>query len=380
MLKEVLALSILASASSGQTPARDAESLCPEAIRMIDASAAKTLAQGSPGMVVAVAQHGQPRLIKGYGQANLEYDAPMAASTVFKLASATKQFTAAAILQLAEEGRLSLDQTLSAYVPELPQAKQITLYQLLVQTSGIPDYAADPIGTRTKSVAKTSEEMLAWIGALKPALQFEPGSRWGYSNSNYALLGIVLERVERKPLAAIFRDRLFARAGLAQTAFDDQQDIVPGRAEGYRLAGSGAVRFRKAEWISYTVPGAAGGLRTDASDLIKWEHALFSGRIVTPASLRKLTSPGFLNDGKSTKSGMPIEWQTGLNADYGMGVFITPRPVGLRIWHSGDIDGFSTWLAHYPDQDVTIVLMINSESADMDKDEIEKAAFAGLAC
>lgn len=120
--------------------------------------------------------------------------------------------------------------------------------------------------------------------------------------------------------------------------------------------------------------------RPTAADLIAWEHALFGGRILTPASLRLLTAPGRLSDGRSTKFGMPAAWQTGLNADYGMGVFITPRPVGMRYWHSGDIDGFSTWVAHYPGKNVTIALMINSESADLDKDEIERAAFQGLQC
>lgn len=362
------------------TPAvAEPERLCPAAVTAIDVSVAKTMAQGSPGMMVAIARRGRPVLVKGYGLADLEQGTPVRDATVFRLASVTKQFTAAAILLNEDAGRLSLDDPLSKYVPELAQASKVTLYQLLVHTSGIPDYADTPAILKSKSVARTGEEMLAVIGALQPALAFEPGTRWAYSNSNYALLGLVLERVEKRPLAAIFRDRLFTPAGLTETAFDVEADIVPERAQGYRRAAKENPGFRNAEWISHTIPGAAGGLRTTAGDLLRWADALHHGRVLKPVLLERLTTPGRLSDGRTTKLGMPAEWQKGLNADYGMGLFITPTPSGPRIWHGGDIDGFSTWLAHYPERDVTIALMINSQSADLNTDAIEAAALAGLA-
>jgi CubicO group peptidase (beta-lactamase class C family) len=350
--------------------------LCDAAIQAIGTSAKKTLAQGSPGMLVQVAQDGNVLFTGTYGQANLEHGAPVTRDTVFKLASITKEFTAAAVLLLAEEGKLKLDDKLSQYVPEYPQANQVTLYQMLVQTSGIPDFAEDPAGTKTKSVAKTPQEMLAWISSLSPSLQFPPGSRWSYSNSNYALLGIVAERVSRQPLSTLFEKRLFKPAGMNSTSFDNPADVVPKRAQGYRRDKAAASGFVNADWISPTIPGPGGGLRGTVDDLVRWSEALFDGHILKPASLRTMVSPGLLQDGRTTKLGMPEAWQKGLNSDYGMGVFIRPTAAGTRIGHSGDIDGFSTWVAHYPASRVTIVHMINSESADMDTNAIEAAVFS----
>jgi CubicO group peptidase (beta-lactamase class C family) len=163
-------------------------------------------------MLVKVAKDGKVLFTGSYGLANIEHQAPVRPQTVFKLASITKQFTAAAILLLAEDKKLKLDDKLSLYVPEFEQSEKVTLYQLLVHTSGIPDYSEDPSGSKTKSVAKTPLEMLAWISRLTPSLSFEPGSRWAYSNSNYALLGLVAERVSGQPLPALFKERLFAPA------------------------------------------------------------------------------------------------------------------------------------------------------------------------
>jgi CubicO group peptidase (beta-lactamase class C family) len=275
-----------------------------------------------------------------------------------------------------EDGKLKLEDKLSRYVPELPQAGDVTIYQLLVQTSGIPDYAEDPSGSSTKAVAKTPKQMLSWISSLTPQLLFQPGSRWAYSNSNYVLLGLVAERVSGQPLWGFMTDRVLRPAGLTHTGFDDPAHIVPNRAHGYRRSKAAPERFVNADWISPTIPGAAGGLRSTGDDLIRWQNALFGGRILKPEMLKMMTAAGVTNDGRTTKHGMPLDWQKGLNSDYGMGFFIKPTKAGTRIGHSGGIDGFSTWLAHYPEQGVTIVHMINSDSADMDADAIEAAVFS----
>ena len=350
-------------------------SLCPSSVAAIEASVRKTMAQGAPGMVVGVARAGEPLFVGTFGLADLEHNVPVIRDTVFRLASITKQFTAAAVLRLAEDGKVSLDDRLSRFVPELPQAGQVTLYQLLVHTSGIPDYAEDPAGVRTKSVARTPAQMVEWIAGLKPQFHFDPGTRWAYSNSNYVLLGVVVERVSGQSLAAFFAERLSRPAGLTATTFDEPRDVVLNRSQGYRRdKGSGGV-YVNADWISPTIPGAAGGLRTTVDDLLRWSHALFSGRVLAPVTVTRMVSAGKLGDGRTTKSGMPDEWQRGLNSDYGMGVFVTDTSVGRRIWHAGDIDGFSTWLAHYPDVDVTIAVMQNSESADIDQSALHDALF-----
>lgn len=350
-------------------------SLCPSSVAAIEASVRTTMAQGAPGMVVGVARAGEPLYVRAFGLADLEHNVPVIRDTVFKLASITKQFTAAAVLRLVEDREVSLDDRLSRFVPELPQAGQVTLYQLLVHTSGIPDYAEDPAGLRTKSVARTPAQMLEWIAGLKPQFHFDPGTRWSYSNSNYVLLGVVVERVSGQSLGAFFAERLLRPAGLTATTFDDPRDVVPDRSQGYRKDKGSPRGYANADWISPTIPGAAGGLRTTVDDLLRWSHALFSGRVLAPVTVTRMVSAGKLGDGRTTKSGMPEEWQRGLNSDYGMGVFVTDTSVERRIWHAGDIDGFSTWLAHYPDVDVTIAVMQNSESADIDQSALHDALF-----
>jgi D-alanyl-D-alanine carboxypeptidase len=350
-------------------------SLCASSVAAIEASVSNTMAQGAPGMVVGVARAGEPLYVRAFGLADLEHNVPVIRDTVFKLASITKQFTAAAVLRLVDDGEVSLDDRLSRFVPEVPQAGQVTLYQLLVHTSGIPDYAEDPAGLRTKSVARTPAEMVEWIAGLKPRFHFDPGTRWSYSNSNYVLLGVVVERVSGQSLGAFFAERLSRPAGLMATTFDDPRDVVPNRSQGYRKDKGSAGGYANADWISPTIPGAAGGLRTTVDDLLRWSHALFSGRVLVSDTVTLMVSAGKLGDGRTTKSGMPEEWQRGLNSDYGMGVFVTDTSVGRRIWHAGDIDGFSTWLAHYPDVDVTIAVMQNSESADIDQSALHDALF-----
>lgn len=348
---------------------------CEQAISQIDSAAEKSLDQGGAGMVVLVGRNGRPVISRAYGFSNLEHGVPTTPETVFRIASVSKQFTAAAILLLMEDGRLDLDDPLSLYVPELPQANEITLYHLLVQTSGLPDYADDKTSNATMSVARSSDEMIQWIASLEPRQLFKPGERWSYSNSNYALLGAVIERVGGKPIQDFFEERLFTPAGMEHTGFDDPSEIVPSRAAGYRRSAGTSSGFSNADLLSWTIPGAAGGLRSTAGDLLIWNNALFSGQLISQASLGAMIAPGKLSDGQTTKRGMPEAWQLGLDADYGMGVFISNSAGGPRIWHSGDMPGFSSWMAHYPEQDAVIALLRNSESADMDSGAIENAAF-----
>lgn len=366
------------AASAEQAPPPPPPALCASSVRAIDAAVAATMRQGSPGMAVGITHRGRTIFARGYGLANVEHDAPLTPDSPFLLASVTKQFTAAGILLLAQDGKLRLDDKLSRFVPELPQADDVTLYQLLVQTSGIPDYAEDPAGASSKSVARTLDEMVAWIARLRPAQVFAPGTAWRYSNSNYVLLGKVIERASGSSLRDFYHERLIAPAGLAETAFDDPRQVVPGRVQGYRRDRAAPSGFAHADWISPTIPGAAGGLRTTIRDLLRWNDALHGGRILSAESLLTMTRAGLMSDGRTTRHGMPAEWQQGLNADYGMGVFVSPAARGTRIWHSGDVDGFSTWLARYPAYDLSIALMENSESADMDKDAIERAVIAGI--
>ncbi|HEX8233869.1 MAG TPA: serine hydrolase domain-containing protein [Caulobacteraceae bacterium] len=361
-------------AAAAKTP--PSQTLAPAAMAAIDAAAAKTLAR-SPGMAIEVMRGGRVLFSKAYGMADLEHAAPARTDTVFRIASTTKPFTVAAVLQLVQEGKVSLDDRLSKYVPELPQAEKVTLYQLLTHTSGIPDYAEDPAGAATKAVRRSPAEMVAWIGRLEPRFQFEPGTAWRYSNSNYWLLGVVVERVRGAPLAQVYRERLFKPAGLTHTAFDEPADIVPHRARGYRWSKE-AGGFVNADAISFTMPGPAGGLRSTAHELAAWSQALMHGRVIGPQMLKQMTAPGRLADGRPDRWGMPKEWREGMQADYGMGLFIDAREGVRRVHHSGDVDGFHSWMAYYPDFDASIVILMNSESADAPEQAVQAAVLNSL--
>jgi CubicO group peptidase (beta-lactamase class C family) len=169
------------------------------------------LASGTPGLSIGVAGPEGVRFARSYGVADLEHRAPVTADTVFQIASVTKQFTAAAALLTVEDGRMSLDDKLSRFVPEFARAERVTLRQLLIQTSGIANYAEDPSASPFKSVARTPEEMAAVIARLKPGFVFEPGASWAYSNSNYQLLGCCQSNRNSSPPDAVGQGRRCSR-------------------------------------------------------------------------------------------------------------------------------------------------------------------------
>lgn len=372
----ILPTAIAAAEPGAHQPAHVPDLLCAGAVKAVEAAMAKTMARGSPGMIVEIAQGDRTLLSRSRGFADLEQNIPVQRHSVFQLASITKMFTAAAILTLVEQRRLSLDDPLHKHVGEMPRAATgVRINDLLAQTSGIPDYSEDPELFKSRSVSRSTDEMVGLIARKSGTLNFPPGSRWEYSNSNYVLLGAIAERVTGEQLGHIMQRRLFEPAGLATIRFDDPSDIVRHRVKGYRRDRTREAGFANAHWISPTVPAAAGSLRGTAPDLIRWSNALFGGRLLRSESLRLIVEPGKLADGRTTKFGMPEAWQKGLNSDYGMGLFIKQTVAGTRLGHSGDIDGFSTWMAHYPASGVTIVQMINSESADLNVDAIEAGVF-----
>lgn len=353
--------------------------LCPAGISAIDAFAVKALSDGSPGVAIAISENGRIVFSGSYGIANLEDDVSVTPQTVFKIASITKQFTAAAILLLVEDGKLRFEDRLDRYVPELPQSGQITLYQLLIQTSGLPDYASYPDILQTKSVKRSTSQMIDLIGTLKPELLFTPGTRWSYSNSNYVLLGRVIEKVSGQSLDAFFEERLFKPAHLAHASFDDPAAVIAHRAQGYRKANT-ASGYKHADWLSPTMPGAAGALQATAEDLLKWSDALFSGRIISHSSLEKMIAAGLLSDGRSSRFAMPPVHQTHQNADYGMGVNIASSKLGKRVWHNGSFDGFRSLLTVYPEAKLAVAILENGETSDPDIDSIETAVADGSKC
>lgn len=326
----------------------------------IDRAARAAIAAGEvPGLQLAIYENGAPLLVKSYGLANLELNVPVDNDTVFRIGSVTKQFAAVALLQLQEENRLSVNDRLSKYYPNYPRAADITLAQMLNHTSGLHNYTVEEsFKRRDKKQTMTTGQWVEYFAGMPTLQDFEPGTAYSYSNTAYFLLGAVIEKVEGKPLAAVFRDRFFVPLGMAHTAMDDEREIVPGRAAGYAADAQG--RFRNAEFISLAAVGAAGAMRSTASDLVRWNDALFGGKLLKPASFKAMITPGKLNDGRLSSSSA----KSALDGEYGYGLVITSLEGRTCIRHHGGIDGFSSVLQQFPDDALTVVVLLNSLDED----------------
>jgi len=362
----LLALFAILAASPGPVRALD----MPAAAAAIDQAARSAIAnQETPGLQVAVYKDGAPLLVKSYGLANLELNVPVSNDSAFRIGSVTKQFTAVALLQLQEEGKLTVSDKLSKYYPDYPRAADITLAQLLHHTSGLHNYTEDEIfGKRDQAMTMSTDQWVEHFARMPKTQDFEPGTSWHYSNTGYFLLGGVVEKVAAKPLAAVFRDRFFTRLGMTHTALDDEKEIVPGRVAGYEGDAQGA--FKNAQFISMTAPGAAGAMRSTASDLVRWSSALFGGKLLQPASFQAMITPGKLNDGRLSSSAIPGDHLEG--GEYGYGLVIGKLQGHASIGHGGGIDGFSSLLTQFPEDGITLAVIANSIGADKGAGKVAK--------
>src|SRR5687768_4067935 len=315
-------------------------------VHYVDSVATAAVAeQRTAGVSVAVVKNGRTVLAKGYGFADLENDVPATAETVYRIGSVTKQFTSAAIMRLAEQGKLSLDDTLQKFFPAFPtQGNRVTVRHLLNHTSGIKSYTSlGPKWARVVRLDLAPDSMLA-LFANEP-FDFKPGDAYRYNNSGYFLLGMIIEKLSGKTYARYLQDELFTPLGLRSTIYCDQAPLIKRRAEGYapRPGGGG---FINAEPLSMTQPYAAGSLCSTVDDLVRWTQALAGGKVVSPASYKLMTTPVALNDGK------PITYGFGL----GTGTLGGHRQVS----HNGGINGFVAELHHYPDDSLITVVLTNT--------------------
>lgn len=276
----------------------------------IDAAAKQDVGSGRvAGAAVAVLRDGKLVFAKGYGQANLELAEPVNAKTVFRIGSLTKQFTAAGVLLLAEQGKLKIDDKLSLYLPKFPRANEVTLRDLLDHTSGIHNFTEWPVIDKISTTGATVKELVADIASQSPLYDFEPGTGWWYSNSNYALLDAVIEKVSNESWGAFMKAEIFDKLGMADTAADDAGDVVPRRASGYSLKDGAPGRFRNADFTDMSVPYAAGALRSTADDMARWNGALFGRKLLKPESLKEILAPGRLRNGAEDQTA--IVWPGG---------------------------------------------------------------------
>src|SRR6476620_8413808 len=259
----------------------------------VDAIAKQLLTRPVAGISIAVARDGQVVIARGYGMANLEHSVAVTPETVFHIASISKNILAAVVLQLVDEGKLQLDDDVTKYVPEAPTlGHHVTVRQLLNHTSGIYSFTSLPDAANNERLELTNEQVLGLIKD-KP-FDFEPGTRWRYDNSAFYLAGMVVERVTKQEYGAYVREHLFKPLGMSSASLCYARTVVPHLASGYEVDGGALVN---AAFITWKLPFAAGAVCATASDLLKWEAALDTGRVLTPSSLALLRTPTTLADG-----------------------------------------------------------------------------------
>jgi CubicO group peptidase (beta-lactamase class C family) len=328
---------LLAVASSAE-----AQVTRPALVARLDSLAGAAVAENrTAGLSVAVV-HGQDTLLlKGYGKANIELNQATPDRAVYEIGSITKQFTAAAILQLRDEGKLSLDDDLTKYLPSFPtRGRHIPIRRLLDHTSGIKG----DIEFRTIAQRGGQDSIVAAIG--REPFEFTTGDAMIYSNSGFILLGHVIEKASGMSYERYVEDRIFGRLGMKDSRYCNTAEVVPGRTAGYQ----GSNLLQRAPDNDHRGPYSAGSLCSSAGDLVTWLHALHGGEVMSPPSYQEMTTPSRLNDGT------PLRYGFGLSVDRDVG--------GARvIGHGGGIAGFASYSAWYPDAQLAVVVLMNSIGA-----------------
>jgi len=307
-------------------------------VARIDAIAREAIERhAAPGIAIGVMRDGKVLIDRGYGIADLENDVPARADSVFCIASVTKTFTAAAILQLATQGSLSLDDDIGKFVPEFPHRNQgVTIRRLLNHTAGIHNVTAIPAYW-----AQVGEpiEPAKLIGLFRDApLDFEPGTSYLYSNSGYMLLGAVIEKASGMSYPQYLRSHLFVPLGLAHTSYCGTADLVHGRARGYARGESGWVN---APHVDMSQGYAAGGVCSTTGDLLRWQYAMNHAKVLAPNLYTEMIAraPG---------------------RTYGLGIGGGSNAGHRVLFHGGEIYGFDAMMTDYPDDDVAIAVLANT--------------------
>ena len=316
-------------------------------VSMIDSLVQARLLEGPvSGFTIGVKRGGDLLMVKGYGAADMEQGVPANAETVYRIGSLTKQFTAAAVMQLVEDGRIDVDQSIAAYIPDYRlHGQEVTVRHLLTHTSGIRSYT--DLGDAFWLEASLYDLSHAGMRALfeDEPFDFAPGEDYRYNNSAFYLLGMIIEVASGESYADYLDENIFKPLGLTRSSYCHEKQIIPGRAQGYEQFEGALVNDRP---ISMNTPGAAGALCSTVPDLLSWTAALRSGRVVTAESYDAMTTSAQLNDGSAT--------------GYGFGLGVRTLGEHVRIVHTGGINGFSTVMAHYPDDDLDIVILSNTSS------------------
>ncbi len=300
--------------------------------------------QKVPGVAVAILSKGELFAVKGYGFSNVEHRVPVTSETIFQSGSLGKQFTSAVVMLLVEEGKLGLDDPIMRYFPDAPASwRNIRVRHLLTHTSGIPDYTDDDMDFRHDY---TEDELTKMAYSL--TLEFEPGSRWNYSNTGYVLLGILVHKVAGRFYGDVLKERVFASLGMKTARIISEEDIVPNRAAGYRLVKG---ELKNQEWVAPMINTTAdGSLYLSVLDMVAWDRGLRAKSILKPGSWAQVFSPVALKSGKTYP--------------YGFGWSVSEEGGQATQQHGGAWQGFQTYIARYLGDDLTIIVFANLAGAN----------------
>jgi CubicO group peptidase (beta-lactamase class C family) len=287
---------------------------------------------------VLVTQKGKSIYKKAFGMADREWNVANTENTKYRIGSVTKQFTAACIMQLAEQGKLSVDDKLSKFIPDYPKGDSITVHMLLNHTSGITNYTDLP-EFWPKAILPLSTDSMIALFKNKP-LDFSPGTKWNYSNSGFFLLGVIVEKTSGKTFNDYLLDNIIKKLGLKNTLMDNLDSVLAYRAKGYDKNRQGV--WQQAMQISMEGPYSAGAMVSTVDDLYQWTKALHNNQVLAAASTKKMLTP--------------------YKENYGYGIGIDSLKTHKRVSHSGGIPGFSSYLSYFPDDDICVAVISNNGS------------------
>ena len=340
------------SSVTSDAPAAEASPNDLDAGAVVDRIAKKVVPVSSPGLAIAVVRDGRLETARGYGLANLQRKTNVTPETRFEIGSITKQFTAACVLQLARAGKLSLDDALGKYVPSYRRGREVTLRELLGQTSGIPEYL-DSESVAAEAVRPTTFGGLMALVAPKPLL-FKPGKHWAYSNTNYILLGQVIAVVSGESYENYVRGHVFGPAGMTNSGFIGDATDPDSTALGYEFEENTTEKrlLREAPQLDESWIGAAGGIVSTLVDMAAWDAALASGRVLSTRDVALLRTTGTLLNGSRTR--------------YAFGWIVDDVEGHTRLWHNGGTFGYHAVNAVFPNDGLAIIVFANEPGAPVE--------------
>ncbi len=296
--------------------------------------------QKIPGLSIAVVKNGEIAKAAGYGLANVELRVASRPETIYQSGSIGKQFTATLVMMLVEEGKMSLTDHISKYIADAPAIwKDITIRHLLTHTSGISNNLYNQINMRQDY---TEDELVKKIASIP--LDFQPGEKWNYSNPGYVMLGILIHKATGKFYGDLLREKIFAPLGMDTARVINEADIIPNRADGYRSVKG---EWKNQQWVSPALNTTAdGSLYLTVLDMARWDAALYTEKLLKKSSLESMWTPVKLNDGKTR--------------NYGFGWAFADVNGHKLIEHGGAWQGFTTHIARYVDDRLTVIVLTNS--------------------